>query len=89
MAETYSSEICITAAILLPDGTAFRCHRHNDGMQLVIATRIVRYVTQEMQGFVTSRNRFVNRKEGMRLMKQAQPARFEEHSDTLFSEDLY
>lgn len=85
-------EICICAALLLDDGRVIRGHRHSDCMQTLAGMHWSGRVTQEMQGFVTSLNRWVSREEGARLQNAAsivsahsgQPIR-----SILFSEDLY
>lgn len=87
-------EVCICAAILFSDNRIARGHRHSDCFktaagwtpkppQHIIAT----------QGFITSRNRFVDRKEAARLQIAAGiPSRATErpyHNGECFSEDLY
>lgn len=88
-------EICICAAIKMPDGYIVRGHRHCDA--ILTANGIRRYdrkdIIASVQGFVTSNNRFVDRVEGAQLMRNA-----DWHNpitglfftdDILFSEDLY
>lgn len=88
-----TKEICICAAVKTNDGEVFRCHRHADGI-LAIAHRN-REIEPDMdkrEGFITSRNRYVNRKEGMKLQLEAgiKSAWKEGYmSKELFSEDLY
>lgn len=85
-------EVCICAGLLLDDGRVIRGHRHDGCMQTLAGMHWTGRVTQEMQGFVTSRNRWVDRSEGARLQNAAgvvsvltgKPVRL-----TLFSEDLY
>ena len=81
-------ETVICAAVRLADGYIVRGHRHPDAMES--ARGIPRYaetrITQEMQGFITSRNRFVSRKEAADLWRADHPAFT---GDTLFSEDVY
>lgn len=85
-------EVCICAALLLDNGRIIRGHRHDDCMHYLHKSGHQGRVTQEMQGFVTSRNRWVSREEGARLQNAAgvvsamtqQPI-----SGILFSEDLY
>ena len=84
-------EICICAAIQLTDGRIFRGHRHDDCIQVAVKNRVERpdFVTAE-QGFVTSQNRFVGRKEAMQLQIAAGIASRDGYrGDILFSEDLY
>lgn len=87
-------EICIVAAIKLEDGTIIRGQRHGDA----IATAFKNLDNIEMmsheyeQGFITSRNRFVSRKEGYCLQIMANIESVAEggyRNQELFSEDLY
>lgn len=84
-------EVCVCAAVRLDDGYVVRGHRHDDC--ILKAGAMGYYTTQEMQGFLTSRGRWVDREEGARLMREAghysamTERRFDK--DTLFSEDLY
>lgn len=92
-------EICICAAIRMPDGYIIRCHRHAHGINL--ACDIPRYRNNwecphgDDRGFITSRNRYVTREEGRALqiaagIKSVDPFRGGEyHVRELFSEDLY
>jgi len=88
------SEICICAAIRLPNGEVWRGHRHDSAIRTAVAAPDIKPddISSAEQGFITSRNRFVGREEGARLQRAAgivsahtmQPV-----SDLLFSEDLY
>lgn len=94
-------EICICAALRLPDGRVFRGHRHGDCRNTAQAS--VEWNggtndgvwTSDMamdQGFVTSRNRYVDREEALRLqlaagVPSADPTGYRVRE--LFSEDLY
>lgn len=86
-------EIVICSAIMLPDGYVVRGHRHDDCIRT--AAGIPRYkgqILDRRQGFVTSRNRFVDRYEGLALqkaagIKSADKSGYRAHK--LFSEDLY
>lgn len=94
-------EFVICAAIRLPDGTIFRGHRHTDCIKT--AKEYVNwnkgdpgeYWVSNMaqdQGFITSYNRYVSRKEGYLLQKAAGIDSVAEggyRGETLFSEDLY
>jgi hypothetical protein len=66
-------EILICAAVRMSDGYIIRGHRHNDCIQTM--GNIPRYKDAwafgDDQGFVTSRNRYVNRVEGARIKKAA------------------
>lgn len=97
-------EIVICSAIRLEDGRVFRGHRHGDCIRT--AHDLVMYQHEKFdgphwqcpygdgQGFITSKNRYVTREEGMRLQLAAG---IESKSldgkgyrgDELFSEDLY
>ena len=93
-------EIVICAALLMPDGNIIRGHRHHDCVRT--ASMIPRYRDlghrMDDEGFVTSRNRFVNRKDGYKLQIEAGIKSVLEgtenengaylHSE-LYSEDLY
>ena len=91
-AERENREVCICAAVRLQDGRIIRGHRHDDCILTAIKLKVVDYVTQDSQGFVTSRNRFVGRAEGATLQNAA--GLTSKHYDgpinsMLFSEDLY
>ena len=86
--ETIQPEVCICAAIKLADERVIRGHRHDDCIQTAIKWK-AEYKDSE-QGFVTSRNRFVGRKEAMELQKAAGIASRDGYrGNILFSEDLY
>lgn len=96
-------EVCICAAVKLPDGRVIRGHRHADCLET--AHRMVTWnggvepgehhwhaSHGRDQGFVTSRGRYVGREEGLRLQLAASvpsacPSGY--RSRELFSEDLY
>ena len=81
-------EICICAAIQLADGRIIRGHRHDDCIHTAIKWKAPYF--ESVQGFQTSRNRFVDRYEGMRLQKAAGiESVCGARGDMLFSEDLY
>jgi hypothetical protein len=89
-------EICICAAIRLDDGRIIRGHRHVDCIVTARAWKKagqdIGYIRQDQQGFVTSRNRFVDRTEGARLSREhahVTPDGMAFQGDKLFSEDLY
>jgi hypothetical protein len=91
------NEICLCAALLMPDDYIVRGHRHDDC--LITAGCFKRYDKQALhqakQGFLTTSGRFVDRYEGMTLMKATDRVSawtrlpFTLASDMLFSEDLY
>lgn len=93
-------EICICAAVRAEDGLIIRGHRHAHAMWTLQA--IPGYERErpygDNQGFITSKNRYVNRKEGYEIQKAAGiPSALEGtvHADAafaggeLYSEDLY
>jgi len=90
-------EVCICAAIRLENGRVIPCYRHSDGIATAHRMTPGRApITSAMQGFLTSRNRYVDRLEGMRLQKAAgipsadvRRGRNYDNDDMLFSEDLY
>jgi hypothetical protein len=62
---------------------------HNCLYQMVAITGKPQHeIGEEIQGFLTTRNRFVGREEGA-ILWLAQGGTLEYHSDRLFSEDLY
>jgi len=96
-------EIVICSAIRLPGGRVIRGHRHHDCIRTAIELVDHRHSiglepapwSSEMggaQGFITSANRYVDRREGLRLQKAAgieSASRDGYHARDLFSEDLY
>ena len=84
-------EICICSAVKTPAGLVIRGHRHCDALRTLAETGHM-YCRDAEQGFVTSRNRFVSRREGLALQAAAgiPSARTSGyHATLLFSEDLY
>lgn len=75
-------EICLCAAILMPDGYIFRGHRHDDCYLTMGGDQ--RYTKADghrgVQGFLTSHGRFVTRTEAAELHGRK--------GKLLFSEDL-
>lgn len=89
-------EIVICAAIRMPDGYIIRGHRHNNC--IMTASSIPRYkgihTHGDDQGFVTSLNRYVTRKQGYEIQKAAGIESVCKEGDRylggeLYSEDLY
>jgi len=96
-------EIVICSAIKLPNGKIFRGHRHADC--IYTAHKFVvwnagndpgdHHWTSDMcsdQGFITSRNRYVGREEGLRIQLAAgleSECESGYRARHLFSEDLY
>lgn len=87
-------ETIICAAIQLPDGRVIRGHRHADCIHTMERMRIETRHTASQEGFVTSLNRFVGRKEGCGIQIRAGiPSILPLHdaylNGELYSEDLY
>lgn len=84
-------EVCICAAVKMGD-LIIRGHRHDDCIRNLVNRGLDPRPIE--QGFITSRNRFVDRKEAMKLQlaagaKSAYSHDGELHGTILFSEDLY
>jgi hypothetical protein len=95
-------EIVICSAIRLPDGRIFRGHRHSDCINTAMmaiqwnggvdpGTHHWSASMARDQGFITSRNRYVDRAEGMRLQRAAgiESVAPGGYRGQLYSEDLY
>jgi hypothetical protein len=88
-------EICICAAIELADGRIIRGHRHDDCLNTALKWADAGQVIEvKAQGFVTSRNRFVTRRQAIELQRAAgiksrQSADGSLVGSALYSEDLY
>ncbi len=94
-------EIVICAAIRADDGYIVRGHRHNDAIRTMRG--MPRYVDSKApygddQGFITSKNRYVDRREACQIQQAAGIPSFYEQGDEphkafwngeLYSEDLY
>ena len=85
-------EICICAAVITEDGIIIRGQRHRDCFHTI--HRKGKKISKDFkaQGFITSKNRYVNREEGFVLqinagMKSANPEGYT--PGLLFTEDLY
>lgn len=92
-ADKLPHEVCICAAIRTPAGRIIRGQRHYDCLRTAMAIPGVMPddVRTAEQGFVTSRNRFVDRQQGLQLQLAAgiQSAADGYRGNLLFSEDLY
>ena len=82
----------------MQDGYIIRGHRHKDCIRT--AREMPRYSSDvhmphgENQGFITSLNRFVDRKEGLKLQLEAGKESYakkygDDYRQQLYSEDLY
>ncbi len=86
-------EVCVCAAIRLPDLTEIRGRRHHDCFSEALARGYhLGSLRRCLQGFRTSHGRFVSREEGRKIqdaagIPSASPRGYV--ADTLFSEDLY
>lgn len=90
-------EIIICAAVRAEDGHIHRGHRHGDAMWAM--QRMPAYEDErphgDDQGFITSKNRYVNCEEGMRIFKESGAVSADEENHPianryeLYSEDLY
>lgn len=92
-------EICICAAVKTNTGKVFRGHRHSDCFKAMAVRHLAPSDKPEDQGFITSRNRYVDRAEGYKLQMEAGiESASKEYSSAekgycqkgqLYSEDLY
>jgi hypothetical protein len=90
-------ELPACAAIRVPDGTIFAGKRHHDCISMINYT----YGTEQRfardrweQGFMTTKGKFVDRREAYRMMIEndipsACPSGYRHKLVELFSEDLY
>ena len=84
-----AKEIVICAAIKYKDGLIIRGHRHGD-CAFDCDRPLKKDFKGHIQGFITSKNRFVTREEGRKLQDAAGIKSVDGYrGDTLFSEDLY
>lgn len=63
--------------------------RHGECMTAAIKMGYPNYITQEEQGFLTSKGRFVDRKEAKIIAKNANQLIRDSIFENLISEDLY
>ena len=92
MTSKLSKEFCICAAVKTTEGVIYPCRRHADGIIAIRSSQEKEGHYIESQGFLTSRNRFINRLEAYNLqieagIKSASPDGY--YPPELFSEDLY
>ena len=86
-------EICICAAVKSVDGVIIRGHRHRDCVEGVIRRGMKPDKDFYAYGFITSKNRYVDREEGFVLqinarIKSANPEGYNS-AGWLFTEDIY
>jgi hypothetical protein len=95
LAEQGLPEVCVCAGLRMPNGYIIRGHRHDDCMATMGKMFPGERATQQMQGFVTSRGRWVDRYEAAGLQRKAGIASRIRgtiepyYPEMLFSEDLY
>lgn len=83
-----TEEYILCAAVRLKFSRAFICgHRHGDCYATLKHLNKKVNLTFSRQGFLTSRNRFVDRKEAAEIAFNAK--QIPEETDILISEDLY
>lgn len=76
----------------ITQGIVFCAHRHLQCLYTMIAMtgKVQHEAGEEEQGFLTSKNRFVNREEGAKIaLKVKQIKKLKYSSRELYSEDLY
>ncbi len=94
-AKRYVQEFCVCAAIKTQDGLIIRGHRHADCYRTLsnrpdYKNHVKLFIIEE--GFITSRNRFVDRKFGRLLQDRAGIPSVNKdgyRGGILYSEDLY
>lgn len=77
----------ILCAAILYDNVLIAGHRHNDCIQSILAFRPDAKISQKMQGFLTSKNRFVGRDIAASIAWKA--GQLKKQTSFLLSEDLY
>lgn len=85
-------EIVICAAIKTKEGKIIRGHRHNDAMRTAVDCGLTFLGDEDAQGFITSLNRYVDRKEARKIQEVAGISSVADGGyrlNILFSEDLY
>lgn len=85
-----SEEKIIMAAVKHPDGSIFSVERPGRHAHVIYCmSRLDKNITQ-LQGFVTSHGRFVNRVDGLKVAQAANQLLTKTHPKSqLFSEDLW
>lgn len=85
-------EVVVCSAVMASDGSIYRGHRHGHAMLACRDEGKELHHGIEQQGFITSKNRYVSRKEARKLQGEAGiPSADKDgyRGDSLFSEDLY
>ncbi len=92
MPEFKDKEICICAAVKASNGMIVIGHRHGHAIRIIGETPGLEYEqSKKSQGFITSRNRYVDREEGLQLQLEAgiKSKSSMGYTNELYSEDLY
>jgi hypothetical protein len=92
LAEQREEETVVCSAVMADDGSVYRGHRHGHCFQAIRDEGKKEMHSADSQGFVTTRNRFVTRKEARSLQDAAGIQSVDKDGyryDILFSEDLY
>lgn len=85
-------ECCIVAAIITANGTIIRGQRHDQCFHIAASMGLLTTTSRHAQGFITSRNRYVEREEGLKLQLAAGIASVSPDGyrpPNLYSQDLY
>ncbi len=82
-------EEIICSAIKTSGNVVIRGHRHSDCIRTLEKMKNSDYKKIDMQGFITSKNRFVGRKEAMGIQIEAGKMPKDNRGIDLFSEDVY
>lgn len=92
LADQREQETVVCSAVIADDGMVYRGHRHGHCFQAIRDEGKKEMSSADSQGFITTRNRFVTRKEARLLQDTAGIESVDKdgyRSNTLFSEDLY
>ncbi len=82
MSQNKEKELIICAAIKTSGNVVVRGHRHNDCLRTAFNMNLEsNSIAERTEGFITSKNRFVDRKEAHQI--------YFDTEGRLFSEDLY
>ena len=85
-----NQEVCVCAAVKATDGSIYRGHRHAHCIQAIRDEGKEVATSRDSQGFITTRNRYVDREEGRKLQDAAGIESASGYmGNTLYSEDLY
>ncbi len=96
--DNMDKEVCIVAAVRSTTGKIYRGHRHSDCIKAITSRHFIPDTSPLSQGFITSKNRYVDRAEGYELqikagIKSANTEFCQKNGycqeGQLYSEDLY